>query len=97
MNKAIEILERYCSIPYGTESFEEDIKPAYDLAIQALKEQESRQCCNCKFADKKRRDIVEKRYLPDIMFCRNADWSGDEPIACYADDFCSRFELKNLR
>ena len=94
MTKAIEILKRYCSIPYGTESFEAEIKPAYDLAIEALEEKETRQCKNCKFADKTRRNMVEKRYFPDILFCRNFDWTGDEPIACYGDDFCSRFELK---
>lgn len=46
-------------------------------------------CKDCKYADKERRNAVERRYNDGILFCRNSDLCGDEPLAMWPDDFCS--------
>ncbi len=46
-------------------------------------------CKDCKYADKERRNAVEKRYNEGILFCRNSDLCGDEPLAMWSNDFCS--------
>ena len=38
-------------------------------------------CKDCKYADTKRRNATEKRYADSILFCRNSDFCGDEPLA----------------
>lgn len=37
VEQAIEIIERKSSIPYENETFIEDIEPAYDMALSALR------------------------------------------------------------
>lgn len=51
-------------------------------------------CKDCKYAGTKRESVVEKRYAADILFCRNSDLCGDEPLAMWPDDFCSYGEPK---
>lgn len=46
-------------------------------------------CKDCKYADDKKETNVEKRYVADILVCRNSDLCGDEPLAMWPDDFCS--------
>lgn len=52
-------------------------------------------CKDCKYADAKRRNVTEKRYYNFILFCRNADFCGGEPLAMRPDDFCSYGERKD--
>lgn len=52
-------------------------------------------CKDCKYADTKRRNATEKRYYNFILFCRNADFCGGEPLAMRPDDFCSYGERKD--
>lgn len=52
-------------------------------------------CKDCKYADGKKETNVEKRYVADILVCRNSDLCGDEPLAMWPDDFCSYGERKN--
>lgn len=51
-------------------------------------------CKDCKYADTERRNATEKRYYKGILFCRNANMCGDEPLAMWPDDFCSYGEKK---
>lgn len=51
-------------------------------------------CKDCKYAGTKRESVAEKRYVADILFCRNSDLCGDEPLAMWPDDFCSYGEPK---
>ena len=53
-------------------------------------------CKDCKWSDKNRRNIVEKRYQDNTLFCRNTDLCGDEPLVMYPDDFCSYGERKDV-
>lgn len=46
-------------------------------------------CKDCKYADTKRKNAVEKRYISSVLFCRNSDICGNEPLAMLPDDFCS--------
>ena len=46
-------------------------------------------CKDCKYADTERRNATEKRYFNSILFCRNSNLCGDEPLAMWPDDFCS--------
>lgn len=46
-------------------------------------------CKDCKYADTERRNATEKRYVDSILFCRNSDFCGDEPLAMRPVDFCS--------
>lgn len=46
-------------------------------------------CKDCKYADAERRNATEKRYADSILFCRNPDFCGDEPLAMWPVDFCS--------
>lgn len=52
-------------------------------------------CKDYKYADTERRNATEKRYADSILFCRNSDFCGDEPLAMRPDDFCSRGERKD--
>ncbi len=54
------------------------------------------QCKDCKWSDKNRRNIAEKRYQDNVLFCRNNDLCGNEPLAMYPDDFCSYGERKDV-
>lgn len=53
-------------------------------------------CKDCKYAGTKRESVVEKRYAADILFCRNSDLCGDEPLAMWPDDFCSYGERREV-
>lgn len=46
-------------------------------------------CKDCKYADTERKNATEKRYFNSILFCRNSNLCGDEPLAMWPDDFCS--------
>ena len=46
-------------------------------------------CNDCKYADGKKESVAEKQYAADILFCRNSEFCGDEPLAMWPDDFCS--------
>lgn len=52
-------------------------------------------CKDCKYADTERRNATEKRYFNSILFCRNSNLCGDEPLAMWPDDFCSYGERKD--
>lgn len=52
-------------------------------------------CKDCKYADGKKETNVEKRYVADILVCRNSDLCGDEPLAMWPDDFCSYGKRKD--
>lgn len=53
-------------------------------------------CRDCKYADGKKETNVEKRYVADILVCRNSCFfCGDEPLAMWPDDFCSYGERKD--
>ena len=52
-------------------------------------------CKDCKYADTERKNATEKRYFNSILFCRNSNFCGDEPLAMWPDDFCSYGERKN--
>ena len=51
-------------------------------------------CKDCKYADKERRNAIERRYVNGILFCRNSGLCGDEPFAMWPNDFCSYGERK---
>ena len=51
-------------------------------------------CKDCRYADGKKETNAEKRYLADILFCRNSELCGDEPLAMWPNDFCSYGEPK---
>ncbi len=51
-------------------------------------------CKDCKYGDRERRDAGEKRYAPEILFCRNREWCEDMPLAIWPNDFCSHGEKK---
>ncbi len=46
-------------------------------------------CKDCKYADGKKESPAEKRYVADILVCRNSNLCGDEPLAMWPEDFCS--------
>lgn len=50
---------------------------------------------DCKYADTERKNATEKRYFNSILFCRNSNLCGDEPLAMWPDDFCSYGERKD--
>lgn len=52
-------------------------------------------CKDCKYADGKKESVPEKQYAADILFCRNQELCGDEPLAMWPEDFCSYGERKN--
>ena len=52
-------------------------------------------CKDCKYADGKKETSAEKRYVADILFCRNSELCGDEPLAMWPNDFCSYGEPKD--
>ena len=52
-------------------------------------------CKDCKYADTERKNATEKRYFNSILFCRNSNLCGDEPLAMWPDDFCSYGERKD--
>lgn len=52
-------------------------------------------CKDCKYADTERRNATEKKYFNSILFCRNSNLCGDEPLAMWPDDFCSYGERKD--
>lgn len=68
----------------------------YLEAVETIKEKcmPVVRCKDCKHADKERRNITEKRYYDDILFCRNSDLCNDEPLAMWPNDFCSYGERK---
>lgn len=53
-------------------------------------------CKDCKYADSKKESVTEKRYADDILFCRNSEFCGDEPLAMWPDDFCSYGKRKDI-
>lgn len=63
-------------------------------AMQAIDAVPVVYCKDCKYADTERRNATEKRYYKGILFCRNANMCGDEPLAMWPDDFCSYGEKK---
>lgn len=52
-------------------------------------------CKDCKYADTERKNATEKRYFNSILFCRNSNLCGDEPLAMWPDDFCSYGERRD--
>lgn len=80
----------------GTNKFgmlDENIRDFIDAAPTVDAEVVTR-CKDCRYADGKRELAVEKRYAAGILFCRNSDLCGDEPLAMWPNNFCSYGEPK---
>lgn len=91
-----EYIEREAAEDAAGEAYLKGLNPLWELRdVPAADVAPVVYCKDCKYADTERRNATEKRYFNSILFCRNSNLCGDEPLAMWPDDFCSYGERKD--
>lgn len=91
-----EYIEREAAEDAVGEAYLKGLNPLWELRdVPAADVAPVVYCKDCKYADTERRNATEKRYFNSILFCRNSNLCGDEPLAMWPDDFCSYGERKD--